>query len=279
MNQHPVIYIVSDSLGETAQTLAKASICQFPNQEEWEIRRIPYITSRSQMAEVLLEVKNQGAMMIFSLVNEELAAYARDYCVARGIHAIDLMTHLLQQMACYTGQKPLREAGRIRQLNKSYFDRIEAIEFAVKYDDGKDPRGLLKADVVLLGVSRTSKTPLSIYLSNRQIKVANLPLVPESPLPKELYQVDTRRIIGLTNSPQTLNRIRSERLKAMGLHTSTDYTKLDAIIAELNYANQVMASLNCPVIDVEQRSIEETAGMIIDILTDNGLVLNHLGVL
>ena len=165
--------------------------------------------------------------------------------------------------------EPLREAGVIRKMDKSYFNRVEAIEFAVKYDDGKDPRGLLKADLVLVGISRTSKTPLSMYLANKHIKVANVPLVPEVPIPKELDSVEPRRIIGLTNSPEKLNVIRTERLKAMGLNGSANYAKLDRILEELDYSEEVMKRLKCPVINVANKAIEETAGIILDILKEN----------
>lgn len=136
--------------------------------------------------------------------------------------AIPLITNhiigpTLTQINAMTGKEPRREPGVIRQLNDSYYKRVESIEFAVKYDDGKDPRGALKADIVLLGISRTSKTPLSMYLANKNIKVANIPLVPESPLPDEVFEVQKTRVVGLTNSPQKLNQIRTERLKALGL--------------------------------------------------------------
>lgn len=267
------IYIVSDSLGETAKTVAKACIYQFPNHENWNIRRHPYINNKNLLMDVLEKAKEVNALVMYSMVNQDLVDYAKSYCEDNNISYIDLLSSVIGQMAEKAGIEPIREPGVIRKMDKSYFDRIEAIEFAVKYDDGKDPRGVLKADVVLVGISRTSKTPLSMYLANKQLKVANVPLVPEVPIPKELMEVETKRIIGLTNSPDTLNRIRMERLRALGLSGAANYAKLERILEELDYSEEIMKTLKCPVINVSNKAIEETAGIIIDILKENGVAV------
>ncbi len=267
------IYIVSDSLGETAKTVAKACIYQFPNHENWNIKRHPYINNKNLLMDVLEKAKEVNALVMYSMVNQELVDFAKSYCEDNNISYIDLLSSVIGQMAEKAGIEPIREPGVIRKMDKSYFDRIEAIEFAVKYDDGKDPRGVLKADVVLVGISRTSKTPLSMYLANKQLKVANVPLVPEVPIPKELMEVETKRIIGLTNSPDTLNRIRMERLKALGLSGAANYAKLERILEELDYSEEIMKTLKCPVINVSNKAIEETAGIIIDILKENGVAV------
>lgn len=267
------IYIVSDSLGETAKTVAKACIYQFPNHENWNIRRHPYINNKNLLMDVLEKAKEVNALVMYSMVNQELVDYAKSYCEDNNISYIDLLSSVIGQMAEKAGIEPIREPGVIRKMDKSYFDRIEAIEFAVKYDDGKDPRGVLKADVVLVGISRTSKTPLSMYLANKQLKVANVPLVPEVPIPKELMEVETKRIIGLTNSPDTLNRIRMERLRALGLSGAANYAKLERILEELDYSEEIMKTLKCPVINVSNKAIEETGGIIIDILKENGVAV------
>lgn len=267
------IYIVSDSLGETAKTVAKACIYQFPNHENWNIRRHPYINNKNLLMDVLEKAKEVNALVMYSMVNQELVDYAKSYCEDNNISYIDLLSSVIGQMAEKAGIEPIREPGVIRKMDKSYFDRIEAIEFSVKYDDGKDPRGVLKADVVLVGISRTSKTPLSMYLANKQLKVANVPLVPEVPIPKELMEVETKRIIGLTNSPDTLNRIRMERLRALGLSGAANYAKLERILEELDYSEEIMKTLKCPVINVSNKAIEETAGIIIDILKENGVAV------
>lgn len=263
------IFILSDSLGETARAVAKATISQFPDIESWDIKRFPYVNNEEVLKEVLKQAKESNALVLYSIVSKELGELARDICHQEKIEYVDLLSDIIEKLSKKFDMEPLREAGVIRKMDKSYFNRVEAIEFAVKYDDGKDPRGLLRADLVLVGISRTSKTPLSMYLANKHIKVANVPLVPEVPIPKELDSVEPRRIIGLTNSPEKLNVIRTERLKAMGLNGSANYAKLDRILEELDYSEEVMKRLKCPVINVANKAIEETAGIILDILKEN----------
>ena len=164
------------------------------------------------------------------------------------------------------GGTPSRQPGLVHRLDARYFRRVEAVEFAVRYDDGKDPGGILRADVVLLGVSRTSKTPTSMYLAHRQIKVANVPLVPEADLPDEIFQVSPRKIIGLTINPEILLQIRTERLKSLGLGSGSRYADLGRIIEELEYADRVYRRLGCTVVDVSQKAVEETANRILEIV-------------
>lgn len=151
-------------------------------------------------------------------------------------------------------------------MDDEYFRKVEAIEFAVKYDDGRDPRGLLRADVVLIGVSRTSKTPLSMYLANKRFKVANVPLVPEVDPPEELYLVPRQKCIGLTINPEQLNVIRTERLKALGLTAQANYASMERILSELDFAERIMKKVGCPVINVSNKAVEETANKIIEII-------------
>ena len=172
--------------------------------------------------------------------------------------------------------KDSRHVALILELSASLGLRISEIlslSFAdFKYDDGKEPnKGILEAELVLIGISRTSKTPLSMYLANRNIKVANVPLVPEIPVPKEVYEIDPKKIIGLTNSPEVLNNVRTTRLKALGLSSNASYAKLDRILEELEYADKVMKKLGCPVINVANKAIEETAGDILDIMKEKGI--------
>lgn len=271
MEKNVNIFIISDSLGETAREVVRAAISQFPRADEWNMRRYPYVNSEDVLKELLDEAKSINALVMYSIVSKELAEFGKRYCMDNDIEYIDLLSDIIEKFRQISGREPLREAGIIRRMNKSYFNRVEAIEFAVKYDDGKDPRGILKADVVLVGISRTSKTPLSMYLANKHLKVANVPLVPEVPVPTELSKVDPRRIIGLTNSPEKLNVIRTERLKAMGLNGGASYAKLDRILEELDYSDKIMKQLKCPVINVCDKAIEETASIILDILKENDI--------
>lgn len=266
-----IIYVISDSVGETAQQVTKAALSQFSLNEGYEIRRFPYIVDEKHLLEILNSGKNENAIVVYTLVDDKLLSITERFCQEEGLSHIDLMTPLLREISNKTNINPKREPGIIRKLDESYFKRVEAIEFAVKYDDGKDPRGILKSDIVLVGISRTSKTPLSMYLANKNIKVANAPLVPEIPIPKELYQIDPKKIIGLTNSPEKLNRIRIERLKALGLSSKSSYANLERILQELDYSEKIMKKLNCPVINVSNKAIEETAGIILDIINENGI--------
>ena len=266
-----IIYVISDSVGETAQQVAKAAISQFMINDNYEIRRFPYVVDKKFLIEILNSGKNENAIIIYTLVDESLSTLTREYCLKEGLSNIDLMSPILTEIAKKTDKKPKREPGIIRKLDESYFKRVEAIEFAVKYDDGKDPRGVLKSDIVLVGISRTSKTPLSMYLANKNIKVANVPLVPEIPLPKELDDINPNKIIGLTNTPEKLNKIRQERLKALGLSSNANYANLERILQELDYSDTVMKKLGCPVIDVSNKAIEETAGIILDLIKENGI--------
>lgn len=267
-----IIYAVSDSIGETAQQVAKAAISQFGlKQEEYDIRRYPFVCNKEILLELLNSAKEDNAIFIYTLVEPNLSKIAKEFCEREGILKIDLLTDILSILSERTQREPKGEAGIIRKMDEAYFRRIEAIEFAVKYDDGKDPRGVLKADLVLVGISRTSKTPLSMYLANRNIKVANIPLVPEIPIPKEMFEINPKIIIGLTNSPDVLNNVRQTRLKALGLSSNANYAKLDRILEELDYSDQVMKKLGCPVINVANKAIEETASDILEIMKENGI--------
>lgn len=267
-----ILYAISDSIGETAQQVAKAAISQFDIKEDmYEVRRFPYVSTKEILLEILESAKKENAIIVYTLVSENLGDVVAEFCEKENLQCVDLMSQILNILSDQIGTLPKREPGIIRRMNEEYFRRIEAIEFAVKYDDGKDPRGVLNADLVLVGISRTSKTPLSMYLANRNIKVANIPLVPEIPIPKEVFEINSKKIIGLTNSPEKLNEIRQARLKALGLASSANYAKLDRILEELEYSEQVMKKLGCPVINVADKAIEETAGLILDIMKENGL--------
>lgn len=169
---------------------------------------------------------------------------------------------MLQKVSELTNEKPRYEPGVIYRLDEDYFRKVEAIEFAVKYDDGRDPRGIIRADVVLIGVSRTSKTPLSQYLAHKRLKVANVPLVPEVEPPEELFKISPNKCIGLKISPEKLNSIRTERLKALGLKSEANYANINRIKEELAYSEKVMSRIGCPVVDVSNKAVEETANLI-----------------
>lgn len=264
----PIIYALSDSIGETAEMVARATASQFDS-GKFEIVRIPYISSVSQIEDALKTAAKQPSVICHTLVSVELreafASLAKNY----NIPTIDIMGPMIQAVQSVTPLSPKLKPGLVHQLDQDYFRRVEAVEFAVKYDDGKNPWGLLKADIVLVGVSRTSKTPLSMYLAHKKVKAANVPMVPEVPPPDELFQVDPKRIVGLILDPLKLNEIRAERLKTMGLASDASYANISRIAEELEYAKTIMRKLGCPIIDVSNKAIEETANKILEIVQKN----------
>lgn len=266
-NLKPMVYVLSDSLGETAELVVKAAASQY-NSGAAIINRVPYVTDRQTVLETINDAVKDSAMVAFTLVLPELREYTVELCKEHNLPYVDIMGPVMKQMGRLTQKEPKFEPGIFRKLDSDYFKRIEAIEFAVKYDDGKDPRGLLRADVVLVGVSRTSKTPLSMYLAHKQIKAANVPLVPEVKPPKELFEIDPKKVIGLIISPHQLNEIRKERLLALGLRDHASYASMERILAELDYAENIMKRLNCPVLDVTNKAVEETASRMLQIIRE-----------
>ena len=260
----PIIYILSDSLGETAEYVSRAAACQF-NYSGVEYKRIPYVNSTEYLYEVLDKIDPDNSLLVYTLVIDEVREALINYAQQRHLMTVDVLQPMLEALEKITGAMPKGEPGLVRELDDNYFKKIEAVEFAVKYDDGKDPRGVLYADLVLIGVSRTSKTPLCMYLAHRGIKAANIPLVPEVKVSEEVFRIPRHKIIGLTIKPQVLHEIRKERLKALGLGGEADYASLERIMAELDYAEGVMKKIGCPVIDVSRKAVEETASKVLQI--------------
>lgn len=261
------IYIISDSVGETAEHVARAAAGQFKN-SSFEVKKYPYMDDALRIQEILEEAITRKSILVFTTVLEPIRLQITQFCKEHHLPFIDVMSPLIHAFKHFLGEEPVNEPGTIHKLDEKYFNRVEAVEFAVKYDDGKDPRGVKKADVVILGVSRTSKTPLSMYLAHKNIKVANIPLVPEVPVPKEVYEISPKKIVGLKTSPHKLNEIREERLKALGLTSNAIYANMDRINEELVYAEEIMKKIGCPVIDVSSKAIEETANIILQILME-----------
>lgn len=263
-----VIYALSDSIGETAEMIARATASQF-KADSFEILRIPYIKNVQQIEKIIEEATLHNSVICHTIVGPELRAALSLLAEQCGIPTIDVMGPMISAVQNVSGLVPKLKPGLIHKLDEEYFKRVAAVEFAVKYDDGKNPWGLLKADVVLVGVSRTSKTPLSMYLAHRKIKVANVPMVPEVPPPEQLFKVPTEKIIGLIIDPAKLNGIRAERLTSMGLDPESCYAGIERITQEVEYAKSVMHKLKCPIIDVSNKAIEETANRIMGIICKN----------
>lgn len=256
-------FIISDSVGETALNMVRAALAQFTKVDPIYYR-FPFTNSDSRLDSVLKQAETERPIIIQTLVTGDLSKRVNQFAAAQNLTCYDLLSPIMQKISQLSGETPRGEAGAIHRLNDRYFDRISAMEFAVMYDDGKDPKGFLEADIVLLGVSRTSKTPLSLFLANRNLKVANLPLVPSAHIPEQIWQVDPKKIIGLTTDIAVLNNFRRERMIAYGLNPDTAYSDMNQITAELDFARQLYDKIGCYVINTAHRSIEETATLILE---------------
>jgi regulator of PEP synthase PpsR (kinase-PPPase family) len=260
-----MVFVVSDSMGETAQLVARAVLSQFPDGSA-QLRRFSHVETPDAAREVLEAAQAQATLIIFTVIVPEVRKVILEESERLGITAVDIMGPALFGVERISGHKALLEPGLIHRLDEKYFRRVDAIEFAVQHDDGKDPRGYRKADVILLGVSRTSKTPVSMYLANRGVKVANLPLVPGIVPPPELNRAPVRKIVGLTISPGKLGQIRRERERTMGMQGDSGYSHPRRIREELDYADQLFRELGCDVIDVTDRAVEETAAVVMEMV-------------
>jgi [pyruvate, water dikinase]-phosphate phosphotransferase / [pyruvate, water dikinase] kinase len=263
------LHVISDATGETAARLVLALEAQFPDQEFEEIRH-PRVDSVAHLRLAVDRMKGRPAVVVYTLVDPELREEMRRLCRRARLHYCDLLGHPIDAIARVSGMNAKMKPGARPPLNEQYFKRISAMEFAVKFDDGVGT-GLHEADIVLVGVSRTSKTPLSIYLGYMGFRSANVPIVRGIEPPPDLFKIDRNKIVGLTIDAERLSEIRTERVKLM--HGSRRYADLEEVYEELDYASSVHRRLGCPVLEVTEASIEETAHRIIRVVqerTQNG---------
>lgn len=261
------LHVVSDATGETAARLVQALEAQFPDQEFVEIRH-PRVESEDDLHVAVNRMKGRPAVVVYTLVKPELRDAMRTLCRRAKLHYCDLLGQPIDAVARVSGMAATMSPGSRPPLNSAYFKRMEAIEFAVRFDDGVG-RGLPDADIVLVGVSRTSKTPLSIYLGFLGHKAANVPVVKGITPPKELFEVDRRKVVGLTIDPNRLVEIRRARVRTMGGGArNRRYAELLEIYEELDQAKKVHRRLGCPVIDISELSIEETAYRVLRVVEE-----------
>ncbi len=258
------LFVVSDSVGDTAQRIATATLAQFPELEKINPQRFSFVDSEEKLLAVLKEAVTKDAIVTSIFLDKSLRRQAREFAQQHSLDYIDYMSPLIKAILNKSGLTPKRKARKKYKLTRDDFTKIETIDFAVKYDDGKDPKGFLQADYVILGTSRTSKTPLSIYLASQGYKAANLPLIPSISLPQELFEVPTNKIIGLLASPESVLTTRKSRLKSLGLTEDSTYTDLQIIQNELEYAIEVYSKLGALIVDVDSMGIEEIAEYIIE---------------
>ncbi len=262
------LHLVSDATGETINSVARACLVQFegvePVEHNWSLIR----TTR-QMAKVLQGIKESPGLVLFTLVNEELRTALKDGCRRLQVSCIPVLDPVIGALASFLGRPRRGLPGRQHELDAEYFGRIDAMSFALVHDDGQSSWDYDEADVILVGVSRTSKTPTCIYLANRGIKAANVPIVPDCPVPPELLAAKRPLVIGLTKDPNQLIQVRRHRLRLLSQEEETDYVDPELVRKEVLQARRLCGAQGWPIIDVSRRSIEETAATILQMLNQH----------
>lgn len=260
------IFLISDGTGETVAQIAKAGLVQFGGQEA-VFSRYNKVRSEVQIEAICEEAKKLDGLIIYTLVSPQLRSFLAKKMQQLGLTCIDVFGPVLRGLGSYFGYEPKAVAGIFHDVNERYFSRIEAMEFTVAHDDGRDFSELDKADLVILGISRTSKTPLSIYLSHQGWRVANIPLIFGMEPPKEILTVDPRRIIGLTIDPHELSKIRRARLERLGSQFGGDYADPEKVQAEVEFADEIFRrNRRWTVFNVTGKALEETATEIIRLM-------------
>lgn len=264
MNQFH-LHLVSDSTGETAHALSRACLAQFEGVDAEE-HHWTLIRSSSQLEKVMDSVLEKPGVVMYTLVSDELRQLIQSKCRKHRIPCISVLDPIINFLGSYLGVESRGQPGRQHAMDAEYFGRIEAMQFALNHDDGQGLWNLANSDVVLMGVSRTSKTPTCVYLANRGIKAANVPFVPNVPLPPELLELGDKpgpMVVGLTKDPNSLVQIRRSRLRMISEQDDTDYVDLETVKKEVASCRRICAEHQWPVIDVTRRSIEETAAAIV----------------
>lgn len=259
-----VLHKISDSTGETLDVVARACLVQFPDVDVVE-KRWTMVRNLDQITQILDEIKDNPGFVIFTLVDDDLTEKLVHGCKNLKMPCIDLLNPVLGQLGNYLGVEREHRPGSQHVMDADYFSKIAALHFVLAHDDGQSLHDIDDADVVLLGVSRTTKTPTCIYLANRGIKAANVPIMPGMDLPEELLKAGRPLIVGLSKDPRRLVQIRRQRLKMQGHTEETDYIDPDAVAQEIREAKRLYEEQNWPIIDVTRKSVEETAATILQL--------------
>ncbi len=258
------LHLLSDSTGETLENIAKAALAQFDGVET--IRHFwPMVRSETNLERILAEIAQNPGLVLFTLVNSETRRMLEARCRALGLPAVAALDPVTDALSSLLGQTAKARPGRQHILDAAYFARVDAIQFTIAHDDGIGAEDWEDADLVLAGISRTSKTPTSIYLANRGYKTANIPVVVESPPPESLYRLKNPLVVGLTTSADRLVQVRRNRLLSLNQAPETAYVDQDVVAREISFARRIFSDNGWPVIDVTRRSIEETAAAIINL--------------
>jgi len=265
------IFVVSDGTGDTAEKLVRAALLQF-KEVVVHVRTFPQVNEREHLARLFRLAARENAIVVTTLVRADMRKAAMELSKEQRIRTVDAIGSLLGQLSDFLESVPEGVPGRMHRADDAYFQRVAAVEFTVKADDGKEPRLLPDADIVLIGVSRTSKTPLSVFMAHKGYRVSNVPVVLDRPVTDEVYTIDQRRIFALTIDPGSLQEIRQQRLQTMRMTGHSSYGAMDYILAELEWADELFRRNPAwPVIDVTLKAVEETAATIIRIMHERGL--------
>ncbi|RZF65335.1 kinase/pyrophosphorylase [Sphingomonas populi] len=263
------LHLLSDSTGETLENIAKAALAQYDDVET--IRHFwPMVRTEGHLERILQEISQNPGLVLFTLVNSETRRNLEMRCRALGLPAVAPLDGVTGALSSLLGQQAKARPGRQHMLDAAYFARVDAIQFTIAHDDGLGSEDWEEADIVLAGVSRSSKTPTSIYLANRGYKTANIPVVVESPPPRVLFSLKRPLVVGLTTSADRLIQVRRNRLLSLNQAPETDYVDHEAVSREVAWARRMFADNGWPVIDVTRRSIEETAAAIIALVAERG---------
>ncbi|MBP1866520.1 hypothetical protein BD780_003742 [Clostridium tetanomorphum] len=265
------IYAVSDSIGETAEQVSRATAYQFD--ERIEVKRVPYIKNFEAVDEFINSIQEpNNSMIVTTIVLVDVREFLIERCIEKGIRIINVLGPCVGTASRILNKLPDYRPGAVWNMDSQYYKKIEAMEFAIQYDDSKDYSGIRHADVILIGLSRTSKTPLCMYLANKGIKALNIPLMPEVPVPEDLFSIDSKKIIGLTIDPMRLIEIRKHRMdKFAKLSSEIQYANAERVLKELEFADKIMRRVRCKIIDVTKRAIEDTALLILESIGYSGI--------
>lgn len=261
------LHLLSDSTGETLEMIAKAALSQFADVEV-ERHFWPMVRSQQHLDRIMGDITAFPGLVVFTLVNTEIRQRLETACGEANLPAVSALDAVTDCLSRVLGQEQLHRPGRQHQMDDAYFRRVEAIQFTIAHDDGLLWEEWEEADIILAGVSRTSKTPTSIYLANRGYRVANIPVVPQSPPPQALFRLKRPMVVGLTTSPDRLVQVRRNRLLQLNQAPETDYVDKERVDDEVRYARRMFADNNWPVIDVTRRSIEESAAAVINLFNE-----------
>ena len=271
MSQRFHLHLLSDSTGETLENIAKAALAQFDGVDDVVKHFWPMVRSETHLERILVDVAANPGLVLFTLVNRDTRRKLETRCRALGLPAVAALDAVSDAMSNMLGQEAKARPGRQHIMDAAYFARVDAIQFTIAHDDGLNSQNWEEADILLAGVSRTSKTPTSIYLANRGYKTANIPLVPEAPPPPNLFTLKHPLVVGLVTSADRLVQVRRNRLLSLNQAPDTDYVDEEKVKAEVAAARRMFADNDWPVLDVTRRSIEETAAAIINLFNEREL--------